>query len=96
MLGSFHTFMNVLGAIGTMMQGSGLREILEVIYGENAVKHMFTGKSVQRVFRGHLLVENCINGMIVSDLIDSDSAFATLVDQYEDTYTSLIAGDKDK
>ena len=58
------------------MQGSGLREILEVVYGENAVNHMFTGKSVQRAFRGYFLVEKCINGMMVSDIIDSDSEFA--------------------
>ena len=48
LLGSFHTFMNLLGAIGTLMDGSGLRQILETIYGENAVVHMMTGKSVQR------------------------------------------------
>ena len=58
MLGSFHTFMNLLGAIGTLMQGTGLQNILELVYGENAVVHMMTGKSVQRAFRGHLLVEN--------------------------------------
>ena len=28
MLGSFHTFMNLLGAIGTLMQGTGLQNIL--------------------------------------------------------------------
>ena len=37
MLGSFHTFMNLLGAIGTLMQGTGLQNILELVYGENAV-----------------------------------------------------------
>lgn len=44
MLGSFHTLMNVLGAIGTLMQGTGLVNTLEEIYGENAVKHIMTGK----------------------------------------------------
>ena len=33
LLGSFHTFMNLLGAIGTLMDGSGLKEILETVYG---------------------------------------------------------------
>ena len=36
LLGSFHTFMNLLGAIGTLMNGSGIKEILGAIYGENA------------------------------------------------------------
>ena len=31
MLGTFHTFMNVLGAIGTLIQGTGLANILEEI-----------------------------------------------------------------
>ena len=55
MLGSFHTFMNLLGAKGTLMMGTGLKNILEVVYGKNAVVHMMTGKYVQRSFRGHLL-----------------------------------------
>ena len=42
MLGTFHTLMNVLGAIGTLMQGTGLANILEEIYGENTVKHIMT------------------------------------------------------
>ena len=35
LLGGFHTFMNLLGAIGTLMDGTGLRpkDILEVVYG---------------------------------------------------------------
>ena len=47
MLGSFHTFMNLLGTIGKLMEGTGLKSILEVVNGENAVVHMLTGKSVQ-------------------------------------------------
>lgn len=93
MLGSFHTLMNVLGAIGTLMQGTGLSNILEEIYGENAVKHIMTGKSVQRAFRGHLLVEKCLNGLLVSEVMDRDPEFASLVNACEETYNSLLAGD---
>ena len=46
--------MNLLGAIGTLMEGSGLDTLLEEIYGENAVVHMLKGKAVQRAFRGHM------------------------------------------
>ena len=60
LLGGFHTFMNLLGAIGTLMDGSGLKDILETIYGENAVAHMMSGKAVQRSFRGHLLISQCL------------------------------------
>ena len=32
LVGSFHTFMNLLGAIGTLMNGSGLKDIFETIW----------------------------------------------------------------
>ena len=44
-LGSFHTFMNLLGVIGTLMAGSGLSNILCEVYGENAVVHMMSNKA---------------------------------------------------
>jgi len=87
-LGSFHTLMNALGAIGTLMHGSGLADILETVYGENAVKHMLTGKSVQRAFRGHLLVEKCLYGMVTAK-----QNFAESVQFCEKQFNSLSAGD---
>ncbi|PIK34366.1 hypothetical protein BSL78_28814 [Apostichopus japonicus] len=92
MLGSFHTLMNLLGAIGTLMHGTGLASILEEIYGGNAVKHILTGKSVQRAIRGHLLLEKCLNGMLVSEIMDQDSEFADLVNECEEIYTTLLEG----
>ena len=92
MLGSFHTLMNVLGAIGTLMQGSGLTDTLETVYGDNAVKHMIGGKAVQRAFRGHLLVEKCLNGMLVCKMMESDPEFANSVKTCEGMYNSLLEG----
>ena len=89
MLGSFHTFMNLLGAIGTLMEGSGLGDIPEVIYGKNVVVHMLTGKSVQRAFRAHL-VGKCPNKLIVFDLMEKDVTFSSLVMQAEQMYTSVV------
>ena len=93
MLGSFHTFMNLLGAIGKLMEGTGLKSILEVVYGENAVIHMLTGKAVQRAFRGHLLVEKSLNYLLVSDICNNDPDFASQVDHVDSMYKSLILGD---
>ena len=39
LLGSFHTFMNLLGAIGTLMDGSGLKAIQDRVTGENDTIH---------------------------------------------------------
>ena len=57
MLGTFHIVMNLIGCIGYFMAKSGLSDILETIYGTNAVVHMLTGKAYPRTIRGHLLVE---------------------------------------
>ena len=45
-LGGFHAEMSFLGAIGHLMAGSGLRELMEFIYASNAVVHMFSGKAI--------------------------------------------------
>ena len=92
LLGCFHTLMNLLGAIGSLMNGTGLKDILQVIYGENPVVHMMTGKAVQRAIRGHLLIDKCLNHMIVSDMGGDSPEFASLVDQCEEMYSSLLAG----
>jgi 5'-3' exonuclease len=93
LLGSFHTFMNLLGAIGTLMQGTGLTSVLGVAYGDNAVVHMMTGKSVQRAFRGHLLVDKCLHQMTVKSVVDEDLHFGSLIDETEEMYTSLLKGE---
>ena len=92
LLGSFHMLMNLLGAIGSLMNGTGLKEILHAVYGENPVEHMMTGKSVQRAVRGHLLMDKSLSHMIVSDLVDESSEFTSLVDRCEDMYLSLLSG----
>ena len=91
MLGCFHTFTSLLGAIGTLTEGTWIRSIMEVVYGGNAVQHMMTGKSVQRAFRGHLLIDRSLNYLVVSDLLQVDSQFKTLLDQAEEIYSSLMA-----
>ena len=87
MFGCFHTLMNLLGTIGTLVEGTGLRNILEVVNGENAVQHMMTGKSVQRAIRGHLLVDRCLNHLIVSELLEENPQFESLVEQAGAIYT---------
>jgi hypothetical protein len=92
LLGSFHTFMNLLGAIGTLMDGSGLIDILETIYGENAVVHMMSGKAVQHSFRGHLLVTKCLTQQIVAKVIEGEPGFENLMQELERLYSLMEAG----
>ena len=81
-----------LGAIDTLMKGTGLTNILESVYGENTVLHMMTGKAVQRAFRGHLLTDKCLNHLIVSETSKADPEFASLVEKSEEIFSSLVEG----
>ena len=89
LLGGFHTLMNLLGAIGTLMNGTGLSDIFCTVYGENAVAHTITGKSVQRAFRAHLLVDKCLNRKVVSDLIQDIPEISEMIEEAEKQYTML-------
>ena len=72
-LGGFHTLMSFLGSIGHIITGSGLQRLLELVYAENTVTHMMSGKAYDRAFRGHLLVDAALNTMLVAKI------FGTLV-----------------
>ena len=39
--------MSFLGSIGHIMKGSRMQEVLELIYADNTVSHMLSGKAVQ-------------------------------------------------
>ncbi|KAJ8890708.1 hypothetical protein PR048_010217 [Dryococelus australis] len=71
-LGSFHTLMNFLGAIGDLMAGSGLEDVLQTLYGSNTVNHILTGKAVSRAFHGHMLVDSALSSIILSDILSEE------------------------
>ena len=52
------------------MEGSGLKEILGEVYGDNAVIHMLSGKAYSRAVRGHLLVDYVLNNMLIEMMDD--------------------------
>lgn len=56
--------MNFAGCIGLLMEGSGLQELLSLVYVENAVPHMLSGKAISRAVRGHLLIDSAINALV--------------------------------
>ena len=76
-----------------LAQGTGLNNVLWEVYGENAAVHMMSGKAVQRAFRGHLLVNKCLNKMIVTEKVDEQPELNLLVSEAEDIYASLVKGE---
>lgn len=79
-LGGFHILMNYLGAIGTIMKGSGLMECLETCYGSVTPTHMMTGAHA-KALRGHFLA--AISGTVASGdkrlHVDSTVLFSRLL-----------------
>jgi len=59
--------MSFLGIIGHLMAGSGLQELLEIVYDSNSVCHMLTGKAISGAVRGHMLKDAALNTILVAD-----------------------------
>ena len=68
-LGGFHTLMSFLGSTGTVMKGSGLQECLQLVYGENAVTHILSGKAVSRAIRAHFLLQSALILKVITTII---------------------------
>lgn len=71
-LGGFHTQMSFLGSIGHLMGGSGLHELLEIIYAGNTVGHILSGKAVARALRGHFLIDAALNALVAARVFKVD------------------------
>ena len=48
-----------------------------------------TEKSAQRAFRGHLLVDRCLNHIVVLDVKNANPEVAEEIEQAEDIYTTV-------
>lgn len=64
-LGGFHLLMSFLGAIGTIMAGSGLSELLTTIYAQNSIIKMMSGHAYSRAVRAHLLTHQALSHFII-------------------------------
>lgn len=60
LLGGFHTIMSFVGSIGHIMDGSGLRDVLELMYASNTVPHLLSGKAITRAIRAHVIIESAL------------------------------------
>lgn len=60
------------GAVGHLMDGSGLRELLEVIYAKDSVPHILSGKAIVRALRGLFLVDFAFHTLLLDKLFSSN------------------------
>ena len=64
-LGGFHLLMSFFVSIGKFMEGSGLTELFETVYGSATVKHIMTGKAYARALRAHFLTQSALETMLL-------------------------------
>lgn len=69
-LGGFHLLMSFMGAIGAIMAGSGLKELLTTIYAENSVDRILNGHAYSRAVRAHILTNYALVSLIVNNEIE--------------------------
>jgi len=74
-LGGLHTQMSFLGCIGYIMAGSGIEDILELVYAKNTTIHMLSGKAKARAIRGHFLVDEALNSLIACKALGLPAPF---------------------
>ena len=67
-LGSFHTLMSFLGSIGSMMRGSGLEEVMGLIFRSNTIEYVLSGKAYARAVRGQFILHSALTELLLDYL----------------------------
>ena len=60
------------------MKGTGLEEVLELIYADNTIGCISSGKAVSRALRAHSLLQTALYALIMSDTYDIELPSETL------------------
>ena len=92
-LGGFHILMSFLGNVGAIMKGSGLEDLLSVVYAENSVMYMLSGKAVSRAIWGHLLVELSLMSLLLEMIREKVSIDFGELDEF---YDRALVGNTDE
>ena len=61
--------LSFLGAVGTLMEGSGLQEALEQITAKNLVPRVLSGKAQEMAFRADMLAPTALNHIILKTVL---------------------------
>ncbi|GFO22423.1 hypothetical protein PoB_004892800 [Plakobranchus ocellatus] len=75
-LGVFHTMMSHLGALGKLMKGSGLEEVLveSGLCASGSLDRVFAGKQYSRVMRFHTHVLKALERLLFASFLQNTSS----------------------
>ncbi|GBN36811.1 hypothetical protein AVEN_37217-1 [Araneus ventricosus] len=77
-LGGSHLLSLFFGAIGYVIQGSGIKEVLSLIYAPNSLYKMVTGHAYARAVIAHTLLHLTLATIISKELVIDDDMDANL------------------
>ena len=64
--------MNFIGAIGYVMNGSGLEDMMGLWYGPSTVQHVQSGKAYARAIRCHFIIQDALVQSLLQSVIGVD------------------------
>lgn len=63
--------MSYLGSVGHLMEGSGLQEVMSIIYAEDTVPHLLSGKAYARAIRAHSIISSALYIILFNSTLGS-------------------------
>ena len=70
--------MSFMGAVGTIMAGSGLKEVWSIIYAAESTNQMMTGHSYSRALRAHYITQLALTKILLETINLDDSTRTAL------------------
>lgn len=67
-LGGFLLLMSFMGSIGSIMAGSGLKELFNTIYALNSIEKIMAGHAYARAVRAHMLAHLSIAKIVMQSI----------------------------
>ncbi|GBP40851.1 Putative nuclease HARBI1 [Eumeta japonica] len=90
-LGGFHLLMSFLGAIGHIMQSSGIKEVLAEIYAVKSLEKMLNGHAYARAIRAHTLLQLTLAIIILKEVEIDDIMDAELIINIEHILDNILS-----
>ena len=82
--------LSFMGAIGTIMRGSGLEEVWATIYSEISVRHMLSGHSYYRALRAHFLTQAALTRILLDDVNMNDEECSVILEIFHSFLTHEV------